>query len=66
MSGTKIETRVDAKSAEFAKNARQMVDRLTEIKNEEQQHFPGRRREGDRSTAQERPDDGAGAHREAD
>ncbi|MGA7852408.1 MAG: acyl-CoA carboxylase subunit beta [Candidatus Acidiferrales bacterium] len=41
MSGTKIETRVDAKSAEFAKNARQMVDRLTEIKNEEQQIFQG-------------------------
>ncbi|MGA7915478.1 MAG: acyl-CoA carboxylase subunit beta [Candidatus Acidiferrales bacterium] len=41
MSGTKIETRVDAKSAEFAKNARQMVDRLTEIKNEELQIFQG-------------------------
>jgi 3-methylcrotonyl-CoA carboxylase beta subunit len=41
VSGTKIETRVDAKSAEFAKNARQMVDRLTEIKNEEQQIFQG-------------------------
>jgi 3-methylcrotonyl-CoA carboxylase beta subunit len=36
MSGTKIETHLDAKSADFAKNARQMVDRLTEIKNEEQ------------------------------
>ena len=41
MSGTKIETRVDAKSAEFTKNARQMVDRLTEIKNEEQQIVQG-------------------------
>ncbi|MFZ0520028.1 MAG: acyl-CoA carboxylase subunit beta [Candidatus Acidiferrales bacterium] len=41
MSGTKIETRVDAKSAEFAKNARQMVDRLTEIKNEEQRISQG-------------------------
>jgi len=36
MSGTKIETRVDEKSAEFEKNSRLMVDRLTEIKNEEQ------------------------------
>ncbi len=41
MSGTKIETRVDAKSADFAKNARQMVDRLTEIKNEEQRISQG-------------------------
>ncbi|MFZ0885943.1 MAG: acyl-CoA carboxylase subunit beta [Candidatus Acidiferrales bacterium] len=41
MSGTKIETWVDAKSAEFAKNARQMVDRLTEIKNEEQRISQG-------------------------
>ena len=31
MSGTKIETRVDEKSAEFEKNSRLMVDRLTEI-----------------------------------
>ena len=36
MSGTKIETRVDEKSADFEKNSRLMVDRLTEIKNEEQ------------------------------
>ena len=36
MSGTKIETRVDEKSAEFGKNSRLMADRLTEIKNEEQ------------------------------
>ena len=36
MSGTKIETRVDEKSAEFEKNSRLMADRLTEIKNEEQ------------------------------
>ena len=36
MSGTKIETRVDDKSAEFEKNGRLMVDRLTDIKNEEQ------------------------------
>ena len=36
MSGTKIETRVDEKSAEFEKNSRLMVDRLTGIKNEEQ------------------------------
>jgi 3-methylcrotonyl-CoA carboxylase beta subunit len=41
VSGTTIETRVDAKSAEFAKNARQMVDRLTEIKNEEQRISQG-------------------------
>jgi acetyl-CoA carboxylase carboxyltransferase component len=32
-----IETRVDKKSAEFEKNSRQMVDRLTEIKNQEEQ-----------------------------
>jgi 3-methylcrotonyl-CoA carboxylase beta subunit len=37
MSGTKIETRVDEKSAEFEKNSRLMVDRLTEIKNQGQQ-----------------------------
>ncbi len=36
MSGTVIETQVDAKSAGFEKNSRQMVDRLTEIKNEEE------------------------------
>src|SRR5271156_6071628 len=36
VSGTKIETQVDEKSAEFEKNSRLMVDRLTEIKNEEQ------------------------------
>ncbi len=36
MSGPKIETRVDDKSAEFEKNGRLMVDRLTEIKNGEQ------------------------------
>ena len=37
MSGTVIETRVDPKAAEFQKNSRQTVDRLTEIKNEEEQ-----------------------------
>ncbi len=36
MSGTVIETQVDAKSGDFEKNSRQMVDRLTEIKNEEE------------------------------
>ena len=36
MSGTVIETQVNAKSADFEKNSRQMVDRLTEIKNEEE------------------------------
>ena len=36
MSGTVIETQVDAKSAGFEKNSRQMVDHLTEIKNEEE------------------------------
>jgi 3-methylcrotonyl-CoA carboxylase beta subunit len=36
VSGTKIETRVDEKTADFEKNSRLMVDRLTEIKNEEQ------------------------------
>jgi 3-methylcrotonyl-CoA carboxylase beta subunit len=36
VSGTIIETRVDTKSATFEKNSRQMVDRLTEIKNEEE------------------------------
>jgi 3-methylcrotonyl-CoA carboxylase beta subunit len=41
VSGTKIETRVDKKSADFEKNARQMVDRLTEIKNEEQRISQG-------------------------
>ena len=37
MSGTKIETRVDQKSADFEKNSRLMVERLTELKNQEQQ-----------------------------
>lgn len=37
MSGTAIETRVNTKSAEFENNSRRMVDRLTEIKNEEEQ-----------------------------
>ncbi|HSY58632.1 MAG TPA: acyl-CoA carboxylase subunit beta [Terriglobales bacterium] len=36
MSGTVIETQADPKSADFKKNSRQMVDRLTEIKNEEE------------------------------
>jgi 3-methylcrotonyl-CoA carboxylase beta subunit len=36
VSGTVIETQVNAKSADFEKNSRQMVDRLTEIKNEEE------------------------------
>ena len=37
MSGTVIKTRVDSKSAAFEKNSRQMIDRLTEIKNEEEE-----------------------------
>jgi len=37
VSGTVIESHVDSKAAEFQKNSRQMVDRLTEIKNEEEQ-----------------------------
>ena len=36
MSGTIIGTSVDTKAAPFEKNSRQMVDRLTEIKNEEE------------------------------
>jgi 3-methylcrotonyl-CoA carboxylase beta subunit len=36
VNGTVIETRVDSKSSTFLKNRRQMVDRLTEIKNEEE------------------------------
>src|SRR6201987_3636595 len=36
VSGTVIETQVDAKSGDFEKNSRQRVDRLTEIKNEEE------------------------------
>ena len=36
VSGTVIETRVDLQSAAFQKNHRQMVNRLTEIKNEEE------------------------------
>jgi len=34
--GNEIETQVDPKSAAFRKNSREMVDRLTEIKNEEE------------------------------
>jgi 3-methylcrotonyl-CoA carboxylase beta subunit len=37
VSGTVIKTGVDTQSAAFEKNSRQMVDRLTEIKNEEEQ-----------------------------
>src|SRR5580692_2133539 len=36
LSSTKNDTRVDTKSVDFAKRSRQMVDRLTEIKNEEE------------------------------
>src|ERR1700719_3744591 len=36
VSGTAIETQVDAKSADFKTNSRKMIDRLTEIKNEEE------------------------------
>ena len=36
MSGTKIETHIDPKSPEFAKNSRQMIDRVAEIKTEEE------------------------------
>jgi 3-methylcrotonyl-CoA carboxylase beta subunit len=36
VSGTVIASKVDPKSADFKKNSRQMVDRLTEIKNEEE------------------------------
>ncbi len=37
MSSSVIETRLNRKSPDFTKNTRQMVDRLTEIKNEEEQ-----------------------------
>jgi acetyl-CoA carboxylase carboxyltransferase component len=36
VSGSTIESRVNAKSPEFEKNSRQLVDRLTEIKNQEE------------------------------
>jgi 3-methylcrotonyl-CoA carboxylase beta subunit len=36
VSGNKIETRIDAKSADFEKNTRQMIERLTEIKTDEE------------------------------
>jgi acetyl-CoA carboxylase carboxyltransferase component len=36
VSGTKIETHIDPKSPEFAKNSRQMIDRVAEIKTEEE------------------------------
>jgi 3-methylcrotonyl-CoA carboxylase beta subunit len=36
VSGTVIDTRVDPKSPDFLKNSRHMVDRLTELKNEEE------------------------------
>jgi 3-methylcrotonyl-CoA carboxylase beta subunit len=35
--GSAIESQVDAKSPAFLKNSRQMIDRITEIKNEEEQ-----------------------------
>jgi 3-methylcrotonyl-CoA carboxylase beta subunit len=37
VSGTVIETQADPKSPAFDKNSRRMIDRLTEIKNEEEQ-----------------------------
>ncbi len=37
MSASTIESRVDTKSAAFQKNSRAMIDRLTELKNEEEQ-----------------------------
>jgi 3-methylcrotonyl-CoA carboxylase beta subunit len=36
LSGTKIESRIDTKSAEFEKNTRQMIERVTEIKTDEE------------------------------
>jgi 3-methylcrotonyl-CoA carboxylase beta subunit len=36
LSGPKIESRVDTKSAEFEKNTRQMIERVTEIENDEE------------------------------
>lgn len=36
MSGTKIESNINAKSPDFARNSRSVVDRLTEIKNQEE------------------------------
>src|SRR6202142_3025 len=41
VSGTVIGTRVDTKAAAFEKNSRDMVDRLTEIKNEEERERLG-------------------------
>ena len=36
MSGTKIESRIDPKSAEFEKNTRLMIERVAEIKTDEE------------------------------
>jgi 3-methylcrotonyl-CoA carboxylase beta subunit len=36
LSGTKIESRIDTKSAEFETNTRQMIERVTEIKTDEE------------------------------
>jgi acetyl-CoA carboxylase carboxyltransferase component len=36
VSGTKIESNINAKSPDFARNSRSVVDRLTEIKNQEE------------------------------
>src|ERR1700720_3918779 len=41
VSGTAIETQVDTKSADFQANSRKMIDRLTEIKNEEERISQG-------------------------
>jgi len=51
VSGTKNRTRVDEKSADFEKNSRLMVDRLTEIKNQEQQIRQGGGVKSDRGAA---------------
>ena len=66
MSGTVIETHVDLKSADFQKNSRQMIDRLTEIKNEEERIRQGGGAKAIESQHQERPADRSRADRQAD
>ena len=66
VAGTVIQTRVDPKTPAFQKNSRDMIDRVAEIKNEEEQNSPGRRRESHRVAAQEESADCPRANRQAD
>ena len=66
VSGSTIETHVDAKSAAFEKNSRRMIDLLTEIKNEEEQIRQGGGAKAIEAQHKKGPAHGARTHRQAD